>query len=113
MSPHIGHVYVDTMSPPQSVTGPVTATENSHNVQLSKLDRLTRRCRDSRCCMFDCELNTRARVFLRLQAVAAAVQAGAARHGPGAGQGEDAGGQEIQHSQIGAGGVPPCYAAPQ
>lgn len=63
--------------------------------------------------MSDCKLNVCAHVFLRLQAVAAAVQAGAARRGPGAGQGEDAGGQEIQHSQVGAGGVPPCYAAPQ
>lgn len=52
-------------------------------------------------------------MFVLMQAVAAALQAGAAGSGPGAGQGEDAGGQEIQHPQISAGGVPPCHAAPQ
>ena len=47
------------------------------------------------------------------QAVAPSLQAGAARRGPGAGQGEDAGGQEVQHPQVGAGGLPPRHAAPQ
>lgn len=54
-------------------------------------------------------------VYMRvcIQAVAATLEAGAARGGPGAGQGEDARGQEIQHPQVGAGGLPPCHAAPQ
>lgn len=52
-------------------------------------------------------------MFVCIQAVAAALQAGASRGGPGAGQGEDARGQEIQHPQVSAGGLPPCHAAPQ
>lgn len=53
------------------------------------------------------------RVCVRVQAVAAALQARASRRGPGAGQGEDAGGPEIKHPQVGPGGVSPRYAAPQ
>lgn len=63
--------------------------------------------------VFFCKFNMLAHVLACVQAVAAALQAGAARRGPGAGQGEDAGGQEVQHPQIGAGGLPPRNAAPQ
>lgn len=45
--------------------------------------------------------------------MAAALKAGAAGGGPGAGQGEDAGGPEIQHPQVSAGGLPSCHAAPK
>ena len=45
--------------------------------------------------------------------MAAAVQAGAAGRGPEAGQREDAGGQEVQHPEVGPGGLPPRHAAPQ
>lgn len=52
-------------------------------------------------------------LHLCVQAVAAPLQTGAARRGPGTGQGEDAGGPQVQHPQVGAGRLPPRYAAPQ
>lgn len=48
-----------------------------------------------------------------VQAMAATVQVGSLGCGPGTGQGEDAGGKEVQHSQVSAGGLSSSHAASQ